>query len=146
MDESEINNLGQKLITTSNDYHLSKLASILNYQVSGVVLLLFSYFGGIFLLLASLAAIIFIPYLIYVLWIEDRKFWLVALFILILFPILVCLIFFASYIFYLSMIILGLFYIYCFTLRLSVNEWIKEKNWKRQLIVDKLKKNNPDNF
>ncbi|GBD89683.1 hypothetical protein BMS3Abin04_00391 [bacterium BMS3Abin04] len=33
---------------------------------------------------------------------------------------------------------LGLFYFYCFLLRFTVNDWIREKNWKEQRVQQKL--------
>jgi hypothetical protein len=49
------------------------------------------------------------------------------------------LIFFESYLFYWTFIILAMFYFYCYALRFSVNSWIREKDWRDKLLLDKLK-------
>lgn len=125
---------------SNNRHQLVNLSSILNYHISTGVLFLLSFFGGIFLTIASLAAIIFTPYPIYVLILEKKIWWIVAFIIIVIFPTLLALIFFKQYFTFALIISLACFYFYSFLLRLSVNGWIKEYNWKQQLLMDKIKK------
>jgi hypothetical protein len=125
---------------SNNKYQLVNLSSILNYHISTGVLFLLSFFGGIFLTIASLAAVIFTPYLIYVLILEKKIWWIVGFIIIVIFPILLALIFFKQYFTFALIISLACFYFYSFLLRLSVNGWIKEYNWRQQLPIDKIKK------
>lgn len=132
-----------------NKHRLVNLSQILNYHISTGVLFLLSFFGGIFLTIASLAAIIFTPYLIYVLILEKKIWWIVAFIIIVIFPTLLALIFFKQY-FTLALITsLACFYFYSFLLKSSVNGWIREYNWRQQLLMDKIKKdddNDPFNL
>lgn len=98
-----------------------------------------SFLGVFFLILASLAAIFFTPYLTYVLWAEKKHLWLITFYLLIVVPFIMVLIFFESYLFYWTFIILAMFYFYCYALRFSVNSWIREKDWRDKFLLDKLK-------
>ena len=143
MKKSELNGLKNELESYSGTYYLNKLAAILNYSVSSSALLLLSFLWGILLMVASIAAIIFIPFLFYVLLFEKKYFWLTILILLIIVPAILSLLFLQKYILYSMMVLLGIFYIFCFTLRLSVNEWIREKNAARDFRkVNKIDKEN----
>lgn len=144
MNESEINNIKIDLTESSNLYHLNKLYTILNYEIYSSGLFLLSFFGGIFLGIASLAAVLFTPYLTYILWIEGKRFWLITFYLMIIIPFLLSLIFLSNYLFYFSSFFLAMFYFYCFTLRLSVNNWIRERNLRRQLLLDQSQNKNDD--
>lgn len=142
MTESEINNIKIDLTESPNLYHLNKLYTILNYEIYSSGLFLLSFFGGIFLGIASLAAVLFTPYLTYILWIEDKRFWLITFYLMIIIPFLLSVIFLSNYLFYFTSLFLAIFYFYCFILRLSVNGWIKEKKWKRELFLDRARNKN----
>lgn len=50
-----------------SDEQLNRLAKYLNYQISTIILVVLSAFTFVFIFLAALAAIIFTPYMLYVL-------------------------------------------------------------------------------
>lgn len=145
MDEFELNKIKIELENISDNYHLSKLSKVLNFQMSSSILFLLSFFGSVFLFFAFSAALLFIPYLNYVLWVEKRRLWLVIFYVLIILPIIITFILIPAYTIYTALVSLSLFYGYCYVLRLSVNEWIKQNNWKRKFLEDKLNKNFKDN-
>lgn len=145
MDEFELNKIKIELENISDNYHLSKLSKVLNFQMSSSILFLLSFFGSVFLFFAFSAALLLIPYLNYVLWVEKRRLWLVIFYVLIILPIIITFILIPAYTIYTALVSLSLFYGYCYVLRLSVNEWIKQNNWKRKFLEDKLNKNFKDN-
>lgn len=145
MDEFELNKIKIELENISDNYHLSKLSKVLNFQMSSSILFLLSFFGSVFLFFAFSAALLFIPYLNYVLWVEKRRLWLVIFYVLIILPIIITFILIPAYTIYTALVSLSFFYGYCYVLRLSVNEWIKQNNWKRKFLEDKLNKNFKDN-
>ena len=147
MTELETNTFQFDIEESASSYHVSKISTILNYELSTSALFLLSFLSGIFLMLASLTAVLFITYLTYVLWIERKYFWLTSLYLLIVLPFLIISIFLSNFFLYSFFLIVGIFYFYCFALRYAVNEWIRKKNWKRQLLIEKLQtENNGDLF
>ena len=81
-------------INLVTNYHLSLLGKILNYQLPTVVILL-SYtiwftVGVLFIIdLLALAAIIFTPYLIFVLKKENRKGWIILFIAIVIIPTII---------------------------------------------------------
>jgi hypothetical protein len=121
------------------NYNLVRLQNYLNYEISGAILffLAFAFFGFIFI--ASAAAIIFTPFMLYVLFQENRKSWIIIFVIIVGIPVLLLLISSLTSEFnrILLLLSLGLFYLYCFLLRLEVNNWVQEDMAKRQYIIEK---------
>ena len=112
--------------------HLQRFCSILTYELSTIVLFFLNFFWQLTLFLAVLAAILFTPYLIFIL-IREKKYGWITLFILIvILPLIVIILFLSDHLFYLAylQIPLPLFYFYCFLLRFDAKEWLKEVNWK----------------
>lgn len=123
--------------------HLKRMRTILNYQAAG---------GGIYIIgaismLANsaindpvwamlfifvAAAVLFMPYMLYVLYKLNKKGWIIFFNILVFLPLLVIVVFLNDLLFFAALvqIPLLLFYFYCFLLRFPVNEWAKEMNWK----------------
>lgn len=135
-----------KLSTRTSN--LERLSTILNYQLSTLVLFLLSYFWTITLVLAVIAAIIFTFYMIFVL-IEEKKYgWIIFFIFLVIVPFFTIILFLSDVIFYMAYLLipLPLYYFYCFMLRLSVNDWIKERNWKLFNEAQKLQSKNNDDF
>ncbi len=122
--------------------HVNRISRILNYELASSVLFMLSFIHGIFLAFASIAAIIFALYLLYVLFNEERYGWAVTFIILISFPILLSipLGLVTDYFSIISMITLLLFYLFCFMIKSSVKEWINEYNWAEQLEAQKREK------
>ena len=122
-----------KIDITENQFNtdnLSKLSKVLNYQLSTTVLLILMYAGGFTLLGITVAAIIFSPYMLYVLYLEKKNGWIIFFVVLVLLPIITIIL---SSILVLLFIPLGLVYFYYFLLKFVVRDWIQEKNAKYEL-------------
>lgn len=130
-----IKNNSQKL---ENIHRLEKLYKYLNYEVSASLLYLGSWFIPMFVTLLLLAAIIFTPYVLYVLYQEKKIGWIIFFIIITLFPIVLL------SIFYPSLMSVGLitFYLFCFVLRMETKGWITEMRARNDLVLQKIKKAN----
>jgi hypothetical protein len=120
---------------------LENFAKYLNYELSTSLLFFSSLFAGIFLILALIAAILFTPYMLYMLYKEKKNGWIIFYFLLVALPLIVIFIISLTvdFIAPLLLIPLGLFYFYCFLLRFEVNSWIRERNAREQWIAQKKK-------
>jgi hypothetical protein len=121
------------------NYNLTRLQKYLNYELSSAVLFAASFlFGGIVFLLIAAAAV-FTPFILYVLYQENRKGWIISFFIMVCVPLVsfIVLSFFSSYGSLYILIALGLFYFYCFLLRFEVNNWVQDDMAKRQYLIEK---------
>lgn len=127
---------------------LERLGQFLNYELSTAALFFLYYFSMIGLPIIILAAIIFAPYMLFVLFKEKKNLWIIFFMILVLIPAgIIPLFFFDSAYFNVFMLIpLTLFYFFCFMLKFSVRDWIAEYNWKRQRTVDKMLKDEIDSI
>ena len=65
-------------------YHLSKLSQILNYQLSTALLFILWYGGGFSVIILTIAAILFSPYILYVLYLEKKNGWIIFFIIIVL--------------------------------------------------------------
>ena len=122
-----------KIDITKNQFntdHLSKLSKVLNYQLSSAVLLILLYAGGLTLLAATIAAILFSPYMLYILYLEKKTGWIIFFAVLVLLPIIVIIL---SPMIELLFVPLALVYFYYFLLKFVVRDWIQEKNAKYEL-------------
>jgi hypothetical protein len=121
-----------------NTQRLESLYKYLNYEIFSSVLYFASWFVGMLLPLLFLLAIVFSPYMLYVLYLEEKKGWIITFVLLIILPAILTLIFFPM------IIIVGLapFYFYCFILRMEVRNWLQEKNARNELTLQKFKKEN----
>lgn|GEM_PF-681707 len=119
----------------SNSYHLEKLNNILNYEVSAVVLYTVSFALRFLEILLILAAMLFTPYMLFVLFKEKKASWIITFCIMVLAPFIWCI--YNSLTnrdtFILSMVTLGTFYLYCFLLKLQTREWIATINARKAL-------------
>lgn len=124
-----------------NVARLEKLYTYLNYEVSSSILYLGSWFIPMFMPLIFLAAIIFTPYMIFVLYKEKKKGWIIFFFLSTILPI----IFLSN--FYPSLIAIGLipFYFFCFILRMTAKEWLNEMRARNELVLQKIRKENISN-
>ncbi len=134
-----------------SNYNLARLSKYLNYHITTFALFIASWFGAIFLLVAALGGLIFAPYMLYVLYQENKKGWILFFAIIVIVPfILLIIISFLYPSFKLTIVILitlGLFFLYCFLLRFEVNDWIREERAKNEYILEKQKRNQDlDNF
>lgn len=137
--------------------HLKSMRTILNYQAAG---------GGIYIISAIsmlarsainntvwamlfifvAAAVLFMPYMLYVLYKLDKKGWIIFFNILVILPLLVIVVFLNDLLFFAALvqIPLLLFYFYCFLLRFPVNEWTKEMEWKILRLEKKQEESDPN--
>ena len=113
-----------------NTDNLSRLSKVLNYQLSTSFLFILWYGGGLTLLAVTIAAILFSPYMLYVLYLEKKNGWIIFFVVLMLLPIIVIFLFAPLVLLFIP---LALVYFYYFTLRLVVRDWIQEKKAKREL-------------
>lgn len=73
-------------ITTSEEYNLDKLSLYLNYELSSSVLWVLWYTQGLTMMLAIGAAVIFIPYMLYIFYEEKKAKWFFGFCISVVFP------------------------------------------------------------
>ncbi len=121
-----------------NINRLENLYKYLNYEVSSSLLYLGSWFIPMFVPLLFLAAIVFTPYLLFVLYKEEKTGWIIFFVLSTLIPIILLLIF------YPAIIMAGLipFYLFCFLLRMETKGWITEMRARNNLVLQKIKKAN----
>lgn len=113
-----------------NTDNLNRLSKILNYQLSATVLFLLWYGGILTLGIVTIAAILFSPYMLYLLYLEKKNGWIIFFVVLVLLPTIAITL---SSILELLFIPLALAYFYYFLLKFVVRDWIQEKNAKREL-------------
>ncbi len=131
-------------IYINENFSLTRLKKYLNYEVSSSILYFLSFQVFIFIFLASAIALIFMPFMLYVLFTEKKKGWIVFFIVIVIIPIIFLLILSVMVEFSkpLLFIPLGLFYFYCFLLRFEVNNWAREEIARNQYLLDKKKKEN----
>ncbi len=125
-------------------HRLNRLGKYLNYEISTVILYILSFQVFVFLFVAASAALILTPYMLYVLFKEDKKIWLVMFGVIVIIPTLFLLLFsiIDHFLKPLILLSLALFYLYCFLLRFDVNNWIAELRAKNIRILNDRRKNN----
>jgi multidrug efflux pump subunit AcrB len=120
-----------------NDHLLMKLKYYLNFELSGAILYAISFMNEIALLLSTILAIVFTPFMLYVLY-KTRKYgWSIFFAVIILIPLVVSLLIFklSMYLQLFLLIELGLTYLFYFILRFAVNEWCEEINARKLRIL-----------
>jgi len=124
-----------------NPRRLEKLYKYLNYEISSSILYLASWLYAIFLPILFLAAIIFAPFMLFVLYREDKKGWIISFVVIIIAPTFLAIIIFPA------LTIVGLipFYFYCFILRLEVKNWLQEIRARNELVLRKIRNSNESN-
>jgi len=90
------------------------------------------------LIVIIFAAIVFTPFMLYVLYKEEKKGWIISFSIIVLLPLI------PISLFYPDLLLIGLapFYLFCFLLRMEVKGWLTEMRARNDLILQKLKKEN----
>lgn len=125
------------------NYNLERLQKILNYNLSTSALFVLWYFSGLSILLIIVAAIIFSPFILFVLYKEKKSNWIITFGVMVFIPMILVAFFLRSsgYASIGALVVLALVYLFCFVLKFSVNEWIKEERAKEELALKrKLKK------
>lgn len=87
----------------------------------------------------ALAAILFTPYIFYVLSKEKKFGWIILFFIMIIIPELIgYLIFKETLAFEAALLIpLAFFYFYCYLIKYEVDKWIGDYNWHQERLQQK---------
>ncbi len=119
-------NKPKKLITDIAS--IRRLRAILWFEISTVVLFLLSFFGPFIIAIAIIAALLFTPYMLYVLFKEKRYAWISVFFFMIIIPYVIILLIFYDYILLTAWLLLPviLLYSYYFLLKYSVDDWLSE--------------------
>jgi hypothetical protein len=107
---------------------LRKLQYWLKYELSSSLLFLLSFFGLMFVFVLVFFALIFTPFMLYVLYKEKRKGWIIFFFILISSPF-VLLFAGSQYLLVAGFLSLATFYLFCFLLKFASDEWVKERGF-----------------
>lgn len=112
-------------IEVSKDYNLRRLQQWLDYELSTIMLMLLSWFWNLALLLMIIAAFLFTPFMLKILFQERRFGWIIFFFLMVILPATGTLFLNIdpSYKFAFELIPLALFYFYCFVLRLAIKDW-----------------------
>ncbi|MGE5315857.1 MAG: hypothetical protein ACM3Q4_14280 [Acidobacteriota bacterium] len=101
-----------------------RLQQWLDYELSTSVLILLQTLWKVTIIVAAVAAVVFTPFMLSVLWHERRWGWIVSFFMVVVIPFVIALLgASAKYAFILWLIPLGTFYLYCGALRLSIGSW-----------------------
>lgn len=113
---------------------MRRLYYILNYELSTSTLLLLAGLGPLFIVIAMLTSLLFTPYMLYVLYKDEKYGWIITFSLFVIIPTLLNFIQVDSMMFKSSLnyVVLGMFYFYCFLLRFSVKDWLEEEFAKRQ--------------
>ena len=108
-----------------NNYNVMRLQQWLDYELSTGVLILLTWVWGSLLLLLIIAAILFTPFMLKVLFEERRYGWIIYFLIIVVIPLILSFLFVtgSTYKSVFQFIPLGTFYFYCFTLRLAIKDW-----------------------
>lgn len=80
------------------------------------------------------------PFIVYVLYREKRYGWLASYFIFVIIPVILLFIIFQDsfeYMIWMPIYYMVPFYFYSFIIKFSVDEWLREFNWEKQLIEQK---------
>jgi hypothetical protein len=101
-----------------------------------------SLFGGsvkILLIIISVAAILFTPYIFYVLIKEKKYGWIITFFMMTLIPLSLTYILFKDSIFIEALILIPLlsFYIYCYLIKFEVDKWLSDYSWHQERLQQK---------
>ena len=120
--------------------NLLKLQRWLEYEISAMALVALSWFWPVMIFIVLLAALIFTPLMLKVLYQEKKTGWIVSFVIFIIVP-LVVLNFINFFLSPLYMILMYLpvagFFLYCFTLKLAVRGWVNDYKFIHGLLPDK---------
>ena len=131
-----------KIINNINVVDRFRNLLIANYSLPPVALALFWLSNYIlqsipFIIISP--PILFTPYFIYVLLSEERYGWLITYILLVVLPAIFLIVAIWNDFNQLGLIFLLMlpFYLFCFFIKFSVDDWVREYNWEQQLIQQK---------
>lgn len=112
-------------IEIQRNYNVLRLQRWLEYELSTSMLFILYHFVGIALLLMTVAAILFTPFMMWVLFQEKRYGWIASFIIAVMLPV-IGVFFIDSKVAWKTiagLLPLAFFYFYCFCLRLTIRDW-----------------------
>lgn len=114
---------------------LRRFRTILYFELSTAVIFILN-FWPINLYVIVGASILFTPYMLYVLFKERKYGWIVIFILMVVLPYPVIYLIIGEYILLTAWLLLPVipFYLYCFLIKFSVDDWLGEYNWEQQLI------------
>jgi hypothetical protein len=129
---------------TDNDFeispqrtHLKRLNYYLNFEISSVAFyLLFLFLSStITIIILGSAALIFTPYMLFVLFKEKKTGWLVSFFVVVILPLIAGMLFYSPEVksILLPNVTFGTFFLYCFSLKMSTRDWVAAEDARRLL-------------
>jgi len=123
-------------------YGLFYLLGFLNFNLSLLGLNISSV--SLAIILITTAAILFSPYILYVLFLEKKIGWIITFFSMTLFPLLFINIFFRTALFYDALILIPLllFYFYCYLIKFEVDKWLADYSWHQERLQQKKEREN----
>ncbi len=133
---------------------VDRLRELLYYEfrISNTSYLIFLFFGlliprlgfgvlfiKIILLFFIVAAVIFTPYIFYVLINEERYGWMVTYFVMVPLPLVAGYFIFQDTLAFEAALLIPLlsFYLYCYLIKYAVDDWIRQYKWTQQLMQQK---------
>jgi hypothetical protein len=117
------------------DSGIAKLNYYLNYSFPLPLLYFLTYAMGMGIELLMLAAVIFSPYMIYILAKNKKYGWVISFLIMVIIPLMAGFILISEPIWYLILTrtSLGMFYLYCVVLKFSTRDWVADESAKKEL-------------
>lgn len=137
-----------------NIYAVQRFREILFYELrflDGANLILLMYFIGFInqslsffglhinivvlaLSVITIAAVLFTPYIFYVMIKEKKYGWIITFFAMIILPLLFAYIIFRDALFFeaLMLLPLGSFYFYCYLIKFEVDRWLSDYSWHQE--------------
>jgi hypothetical protein len=112
-------------IEINKNYNVRRLQQFLDYELSTSMLYFLKWFWSIAILLMVIAAVLFTPYMLKVLFEEKKYGWIIFFIIIVVVPVICFLIIdiHSAFQSVLRLVTLALFYFYCFCLRMAIRGW-----------------------
>ncbi len=105
-----------------------RLRAILWFELSTAALVILNFFWALTLTIVIVAALLFTPYMLYVLFKEKHYGWIGFFFFIFVLPYIIILLIYYNYMMLPAWLLLPmpLLYLYYFLLKYSVDDWLKE--------------------
>jgi hypothetical protein len=134
--ELNIQELETKSKFINDIVEVRRFRSILFYELSTSAAFILQSFWPVNLYIIIGAAALFTPYMLYVLIKERKFFWILTFFIVVVLPYPVLYLIVGDYILLPGWMLLPIisFYFYCFIIKFSVEDWLREYTWEQYSI------------
>ncbi len=119
-----------------------RFRTILYFELSTAAAFILQNIFPINLYIIVIAAILFTPYMMYVIIKEKHYEWVVIFFFTVVLPYPLLYLILGDYILLPAWLLLPIvpFYLYCFLIKYSVDNWLREYNWELQLFEQRKEK------